>query len=80
MKTGEEGMYIPMFFFTLALIGSEQKVWRLGRFTSGEKAPVPTGKKAGWAPESVWTKFLPLPGLELQPVAIRYTDWAILAR
>jgi hypothetical protein len=27
-----------------------------GRFTPGERAPVPIRQEAGWAPESVWTK------------------------
>jgi hypothetical protein len=48
---------------------------------------VPIGYEVGWTPEPVWTtwrKFLTLPGLDsdhsvVQPVASRYTDWAIPA-
>jgi hypothetical protein len=33
---------------------SESLVSRSGHFTPGERAPVPTGQEAGWAPEPVW--------------------------
>ena len=57
---------------------------RLGRFTFG-KDPVPIVQEAGWAKGSVWTGAgnLAITGIrspDLQPVASRYTDWAILAR
>jgi hypothetical protein len=38
-----------------ALDGGEWSVSRPGRFTTWEKAQVPTAQKAGWAPEPVWT-------------------------
>jgi len=52
-------------------------------FTPG-KNPVPLVQKAGWAPAPVCTgaEASPSPGFDprtVQPVASRYTDWAILA-
>jgi len=49
-------------------------------FTPGKDA-VPIVQEAGWAPGPVWTgaENSPLPGFDpwtVQPVAIRYTDWA----
>jgi hypothetical protein len=52
-------------------------------FTSGED-PVPLVQEAGWAPEPVWIgaeNFAP-PGFDsrtFQPLASRYTDYAIPA-
>jgi hypothetical protein len=48
------------------------------------RPPLPIVQKAGWAPEKVWisAENLALPGFDprtLQPVASRYTDWAIPA-
>jgi hypothetical protein len=52
-------------------------------FTPG-KDPVPIVQEAGWAPEPVWigTENLGLPGFDprtFEPVASRYTDYAIPA-
>jgi hypothetical protein len=52
-------------------------------FTPG-KDPVPIVQKAGWAPEPVWicAENLAPPGFDhrvFQPVASRYTDYAIRA-
>ena len=52
-------------------------------FTPG-KDPVPIVQEAGWAPEPVWTgaENLAPQGFDprtFQPVAIRYTDYAISA-
>jgi hypothetical protein len=52
-------------------------------FTPG-KDPVPIVQEAGWAPEPVWisAENLALPGFDprtFQPVASRYTDYAIPA-
>jgi hypothetical protein len=35
-----------------------------------KEPPVLTGLEAGWAPESVWTQWTPLPGIEPRPVAV----------
>ena len=50
------------------------------------KDPVPIEEEAGWAPGPVWTGAEnlapPPPGFDprtVQPVASRYTDWAIAA-
>ena len=48
------------------------------------KDPVLIVQEAGWAPGPVWidAEISPLPGLEpraIQPLASRYTDWAIPA-
>jgi hypothetical protein len=53
-------------------------------FTPG-KEPVPIVQEAGWAPEPVWigAENLAPPGFDprtFQPVASRYTDYAIPAR
>jgi nicotinamidase-related amidase len=50
-----------------------------------ERDPVPIVHEAVWAPGSVWTgaeNLAPQPGFDprtVQPVASRYTDWAIAA-
>ena len=55
---------------------------RSGRFTP-RKDPVPIVQEAGWSPGPVWTgaeNLAPPPGFDprtVQPVASRYTDWAI---
>jgi len=56
---------------------------RPGRFAPG-KDPVPIVLKAGWAPWSVWivVENVVPPGFNprtVQPVASRYTDYAIPA-
>jgi hypothetical protein len=69
---------------TSALAGGEWLTSRPGRFTPGERAP---GAHwiGGWVDlragldDLEKLKFLPPPGLELQPVASRYTDYAIPA-
>ena len=50
------------------------------------KDPVPIVQETGWAPRTIWTGVEnlapPLPGFDprtVQPVASRYTDWAIPA-
>jgi hypothetical protein len=51
----------------------------------GNEAPAPIEQKAGWAPEPVWTLWRREKSLApagnwnpaVQPVARRYTDWAI---
>jgi hypothetical protein len=58
-------------------------VWsasRPGRFTP-EKAPIPIVQEAWWTPGPVWTcaKNLSDPRA-VQPVASRYTRWAMPAR
>ena len=52
-------------------------------FTPGQ-VPVPIVQEAGWAPDPVWigAENLALPGFDprtFQPVASRYTDYAIPA-
>jgi hypothetical protein len=52
--------------------------------TPRETDPVPIVEEAGWVPGPVWTgeENLAPPGFDprtFQPVAIRYTKWAILA-
>jgi hypothetical protein len=54
-------------------------VWlapRPGRFTPG-KDPVPIVQEAGWAPGPVWTCAKNLAPRTVQPLASRYTDWAL---
>jgi hypothetical protein len=58
---------------------------RPGRFTPRERDPVPIVQEAGWAPGAVWTaaENLAPPGFDprtVQPVASRYTDWAIVCQ
>jgi hypothetical protein len=59
---------------------------RPGRFTPGERDPVPIVQEAGWAPGPVWTgaeNLAPHRGFDprtVQPVASRYTEYAIPAR
>ena len=49
------------------------------------KEPVPIAQEAGWGSGPVWTdaeNLAPPPGFDprtVQPVASRYTDWAIAA-
>jgi hypothetical protein len=65
------------------LDGGGWSTLRTGRITSG-KDPLPIVQEAGWAPGPVWTGAENLASPELdprtvQPVASRYTDWAIVA-
>jgi hypothetical protein len=76
--------------FTLALDGGERLASRLGRFTPRERAPC-THWIGGWVSpravlDTVVKRKLPSPRREsnpripiVQPVAQRYTDWAIRA-
>jgi hypothetical protein len=74
-------------FLTSALVGGEWSASRPGRFTPGERAPEThwigdwVGPRAGL--DNLEKKFFILPGIELwpvlQPVASRYTDYAISA-
>jgi hypothetical protein len=78
------------FFLTSALVGGEWSASRPCRFSPGERAPGAhfigswVDPRAGLDDMEKW-KFFTLPGLELplplvvQPVASRYTDWAITA-
>jgi len=45
-----------MHSLTSALDGVKWSASRTGRFTPGKEILVPTGKEAGWTPESVWTR------------------------
>ena len=76
-----------MYSSTLSLISAlDRSGWwtlRPGRFTPG-KDPVPIVQEAGWAPGLVWTgaENLAPTGIRprtVQPVASRYTNWAIPA-
>jgi len=56
-------------FLNSALVGSEESVSRLGRFTPVKESLVPSGKEVGLAPEPVWTRWrrensLTVPGIE----------------
>jgi len=42
-------------FLTSVTYGGESFILRPGRCTPGERTPVPTEHKAGWAPEPVWS-------------------------
>jgi len=42
-------------FLTLALDGGQWSASCPGLFTPWERAPVPIGQKARWAPKLVWT-------------------------
>ena len=68
---------------TSALEGGVWSASRPGRFYPG-KDPVPIVQGARWAPEPVWigAENLASPGFDprtFQPVASRYTDYAIPA-
>jgi hypothetical protein len=76
-------------FFTSALVGGELSVSRPCRFTPRERSPG-THWIVGWmGPEPVWTLWRRENSWSyrdsssdpfiVQPVAIRYTDWAIPA-
>jgi hypothetical protein len=73
-------------FMTPALDGGDWSTSFPGRFTSG-KDPLPIGQEALWASGPVWTgteglASTPPIGLKrrtTQPIASRYTDYAILA-
>jgi hypothetical protein len=52
-------------FLTSVLDGGEWSASRLGRFTPGERASIPIGKNAKWAPEPVWA----LENLEFEDLA-----------
>jgi hypothetical protein len=78
---------IARTFLTSALDGIQWSASRSGLFTTKENPLVPTGQEAGWAPEPVWTLWSWEESLApvgnripaVQPVAHRYTDWAIPA-
>jgi hypothetical protein len=71
-KVAQRGEEVSSYLFlTSALNGNERLASHLGSALPPRKGPpVPTGQKAGWASEPVWTqkleeKFLsPLPGIE----------------
>jgi hypothetical protein len=79
-----EWMYTSTFSLTSALVGDECSASRRCCFTPGERVPGThwiagrVGPRAG-LDDVEKRKFLYLPGLELQPVASRYTDCAIPA-
>jgi hypothetical protein len=55
MKTyGGVDVWIHIFL-TSTLAGGKWSTSRLGKFTPKERAPVPIGQEAGWAPKPVWT-------------------------
>ena len=70
---------------TTALEGGEESASHPGRSLPREKDPVPIVQEAGWAPGPMWTgaeNLAPPPGFDtrtVQPVASRYTGWAIPA-
>jgi hypothetical protein len=82
---GPEGeqSYRPTLSLTSALDGVGWSTPSPGRITPGN-GPVPTVQESGWAPGTVWTgaEKPPPHGFDpqtVQPVAIRYTDYAIQA-
>jgi hypothetical protein len=80
---GEVNVEIHIFL-TSALAGGEWPASLFGRFTFGERT-LGTHWMGGWVGPRAGLddvekrKFLTLPGLEHQPVASRYTDYAIPA-
>jgi hypothetical protein len=85
---GVVDVYIHVFL-TSALVGCEWSFSRPGRFTPGKEPPEPIGKECGRTPGRVWTtwrikNYFPHrdsnydPSVD-QPVASRYTNWAIAA-
>jgi hypothetical protein len=73
----KERNHLGVLDVSVKVVGGEWSASHPSRFTPGGSPPIPIGYKAGWAPELVWTtwrKFFILPGLNLQPVASRYTD------
>jgi hypothetical protein len=79
---------IVSLFLILTLSGGKWSASRPGRFTAGERPPVPIGQQTGWFPELVWRlwrkeKSLALAGNRtpaVQPVTRRYIDSVIPAR
>jgi hypothetical protein len=77
---------LEVYLYSVLTSSLERGGWsapRPGQFTSG-KDPVLIVQEAGWAPGPVWTcaKYLTpaeIRSRTVQPVAGRYTDWAIPA-
>jgi hypothetical protein len=68
------------------LDGGERSALRPARFNPGKEPQVPIGYEVRWAPEPVWTLWRREKSCTagnrtraVQPVARRYTDWAIPA-
>ena len=82
-QEGPEGEYMYSSNLILASALGGWSTSRPGRFAQG-KVPVPTVYESVWDPGPIWTgaeNFAP-PGFDprtVQPVASRYTDWAIPA-
>jgi hypothetical protein len=80
----EGGRGIALLFLDLGASRGGWSAPRPGRFTPG-KDPVPIVREAGWTPGPVWMgaeNLAPPPGFDprtVQPVASRYTGWAIPA-
>jgi hypothetical protein len=88
LQQGHEGpegekRYSSTPSLTSALDGGRWSTPHPSRFTPG-KDPVPIVQEAGWAPEAVWSgaEISPPPVFDprtVEPVASRYTVWAISA-
>jgi hypothetical protein len=65
---GGVGVLIHVFFPS-ALVEVSGQLHAPAALSPRKGPQVPIEQEAGWAPEPIWTwrKFLPLPGLELQP-------------
>jgi hypothetical protein len=84
-----EWMYRPTFSWPRKYLEVSRQLHAKAALPPEKDLPVPIGQEAGWAPEPVWTtwrreNFWPYRDsnsdpLVSQPVAIRYTDYAIPA-
>jgi hypothetical protein len=73
------GVDVKNIFLTSALARAESSASGHGRFTPGERAPVPIGWEVGWIPELAWKTWrsensCPHLGSNSDPLVVRPID------